>query len=66
MARKIEEAALAMQLERTYSKELILELYLNTIYFGRGQYGVQAASLRVLRRARHRDHAAPRRPCWPG
>jgi penicillin-binding protein 1A len=44
VARKIEEAALALQLERTYSKELILELYLNTIYFGRGQYGVQAAA----------------------
>src|SRR5262245_4413390 len=44
VARKIEEAALALQLERTYSKDLILELYLNTIYFGRGQYGVQAAS----------------------
>lgn len=44
VARKIEEAALALQLERTYSKDLILELYLNTIYFGRGRYGVQAAA----------------------
>jgi penicillin-binding protein 1A len=44
VGRKIEEAALALQLERSYSKDLILELYLNTIYFGRGQYGVQAAS----------------------
>ncbi|MDY7106413.1 MAG: PBP1A family penicillin-binding protein [Actinomycetota bacterium] len=42
--RKIEEAALAYQVERTYSKEQILEIYLNTIYFGRGAYGVQAAS----------------------
>lgn len=44
VSRKVEEAALALQLERTYSKDLILELYLNTIYFGRGQYGVQSAS----------------------
>jgi penicillin-binding protein 1A len=50
VARKIEEAALALQLERTYSKDLILELYLNTIYFGRGQYGVQAASLEYFGR----------------
>ncbi len=44
VGRKVEEAALALQLERTYSKDLILELYLNTIYFGRGRYGVQAAA----------------------
>jgi len=42
--RKVQEASLAYQLERRYSKERILELYLNTIYFGHGTYGVQAAS----------------------
>jgi len=42
--RKLREAALAYQLEDKYSKEKILELYLNTIYFGNGAYGVQAAS----------------------
>ena len=42
--RKIQEAALAYQLEKQYSKERILELYLNTIYFGSGAYGVQAAA----------------------
>ena len=42
--RKIKEASLAYQLEQQYSKERILELYLNTIYFGNGAYGVQAAS----------------------
>jgi penicillin-binding protein 1A len=42
--RKVQEASLAYQLERRYSKERILELYLNTIYFGNGAYGVQAAS----------------------
>jgi penicillin-binding protein 1A len=42
--RKVAEAALAWQLEQRYSKERILELYLNTIYFGSGAYGVAAAA----------------------
>jgi penicillin-binding protein 1A len=42
--RKVTEAALAWQLEQRYSKERILELYLNTIYLGSGAYGVAAAA----------------------
>src|SRR4030065_2016585 len=42
--RKIREAALAYQLEKYYTKDEILEIYLNTSYFGEGAYGVQAAS----------------------
>ncbi len=42
--RKIREALLAVQIERVFSKEEILERYLNQIYFGHGVYGVQAAS----------------------
>lgn len=42
--RKIQEAALAWQLEDRYTKERILELYLNTIYYGNGAYGVAAAA----------------------
>jgi penicillin-binding protein 1A len=42
--RKIDEAALALQLEEELSKEQILTQYLNTVYFGRGAYGVQAAA----------------------
>jgi penicillin-binding protein 1A len=42
--RKIQEIWLALQLERIYGKEEILELYLNRIYFGNGAYGVEAAS----------------------
>ncbi|HET9442150.1 MAG TPA: PBP1A family penicillin-binding protein, partial [Acidimicrobiales bacterium] len=45
LRRKLREASLAYQLERRYTKHRILELYLNTIYFGNGAYGVQAASL---------------------
>lgn len=44
MTRKVEELALAVQLEHNYSKDQILELYLNTIYFGHGAYGVGEAS----------------------
>jgi len=44
LSRKIEEAVLAVRLERRYSKREILELYLNTVYFGNGAYGVQAAA----------------------
>jgi penicillin-binding protein 1A len=44
LSRKVEEASLAISLERTYSKEFILEQYLNTIYFGGGAYGIEAAS----------------------
>src|SRR5215470_12540470 len=43
--RKIKEALLAMRLERAYSKDKILELYLNEIYLGLGAYGIAAASL---------------------
>ncbi|MBC7582273.1 penicillin-binding protein 1A [Tardiphaga sp. vice352] len=43
--RKIREALLAMRLERAYSKDKILELYLNEIYLGLGAYGIAAASL---------------------
>ncbi|MBP7775787.1 MAG: PBP1A family penicillin-binding protein [Acidobacteria bacterium] len=43
--RKIEEALLALRIERQYSKDQILELYLNKMYFGAGLYGIEAASL---------------------
>jgi penicillin-binding protein 1A len=43
--RKIKEAILAIRIERAYSKDKILELYLNEIYLGIGSYGVAAASL---------------------
>jgi penicillin-binding protein 1A len=42
--RKIREGGLALKLERRYSKDKILESYLNTVYFGRGAYGAEAAA----------------------
>ncbi len=44
LRRKLEEALLAVRLERTFSKEEILERYLNLIYFGHGVYGIKAAA----------------------
>ncbi|HEY1329972.1 MAG TPA: PBP1A family penicillin-binding protein [Actinomycetota bacterium] len=43
-ARKIKEAILAMKISKVYSKNQILEKYLNTVYFGQGAYGAQAAA----------------------
>lgn len=48
LTRKIREAILAIQIERRYTKEEILTLYLNQIYLGSGVYGVEAASLRYF------------------
>jgi len=45
LKRKMQEAILALQIERQYSKNEILELYLNQIYFGQGAYGVQSAAM---------------------
>ncbi|MGH9094620.1 MAG: transglycosylase domain-containing protein, partial [Acidimicrobiales bacterium] len=44
LSRKVKEAVLASRLEQKYSKDRILEAYLNTIYLGNGAYGVQAAA----------------------
>lgn len=48
LTRKIKEAFLAFQLERRYTKNEILELYLNQVYFGSGAYGVEAAARRFF------------------
>ena len=45
LRRKVKEAILAFRIERAYTKERILELYLNQIYLGQGTYGIAAASL---------------------
>jgi penicillin-binding protein 1A len=47
-SRKIKEALLALKIERTYSKDEILERYLNQIYFGHGAYGIEAAAQRFF------------------
>lgn len=44
LSRKLEELALAVRLEKNYTKDEILELYLNTIYFGHGAYGIKDAA----------------------
>ena len=47
-ARKLEEAMYAIWLERRFTKDEILELYLNRVYFGGGTYGVEAAARRYI------------------
>ncbi len=48
LTRKMQEALLAVWLERKFSKTQILELYLNRVYFGAGAYGIEQASLRYF------------------
>ena len=50
LLRKAREIALARRIENRYSKEKILEFYLNTIYFGRGAYGAEAAALTYFKK----------------
>ena len=63
--RKGQEMLLALWLERTFTKDQILELYLNRVYFGAGTYGVDAAAQQVFRPLGARRHASSRRRCWP-
>ncbi|WP_374547772.1 transglycosylase domain-containing protein, partial [Rhodoblastus sp.] len=51
--RKIKEALLSMRIEQAYSKERILELYLNEIYLGLGNYGIAAAALNYFDKSVH-------------
>ena len=51
LSRKIREAILAFRIEETYSKERILELYLNEIYLGSGNYGVAQAAINYFDRS---------------
>jgi penicillin-binding protein 1A len=51
MARKLEEVMYAIWLERRFTKDEILELYLNRVYFGGGTYGVEAAARRYFGRS---------------
>ncbi|MFM6955393.1 MAG: penicillin-binding protein 1A [Ignavibacteria bacterium] len=44
ITRKLKEAITAVKIEQTYTKKEILELYCNTVYFGKGAYGIQVAS----------------------
>ncbi len=59
---KFREAALAYRLERHWSKDKILTEYLNTIYFGEGAYGIEAAARTYFGRA-HPGCGTPSEPC---
>ncbi len=51
LKRKFSEIKIAMELEKRYSKDQILESYLNTIYFGKGAYGIESASNRYFNKS---------------
>ena len=51
ISRKVKEALLAVEIEKQFSKEKILELYFNLVYFGHGAYGVEAASQTYFRKS---------------
>lgn len=48
LTRKLKEALLALRIEQTFTKDRIIELYLNQIYLGEGSYGVEAAALNLF------------------
>lgn len=50
LIRKIKEALLSLEIERRYTKEQILEMYLNQVYFGAGTYGIASASYSYFRK----------------
>ena len=51
--RKVKEMITAIQIERTYTKDEILEMYLNTVHFGHGTYGVEAQQRDFLERSQN-------------
>ena len=63
--RKAREIALAMRIEGMYTKEEILELYLNKVYFGDGLYGAEAAARGYFGKSAA-DWTCPSRRCSPG
>ena len=64
-ARKFQEAALAIRVERKYSKNHILELYLNEAYYGNGAYGIETAAGDLLPHDREGASRSRRPPCSP-
>ena len=62
--RKLREIVLAVQVERLYPKEQILELYLNQVYYGNQAYGVEAAALSYF--GKHAKRPQPRRSLAAG
>ncbi len=63
--RKIRELRYAIAFEEKYSKDWILERYLNIAYFGDGAYGIEAAARHYFSKPAVPAQPAPRRPCSP-
>ncbi|GIV85301.1 MAG: hypothetical protein KatS3mg052_2308 [Candidatus Roseilinea sp.] len=65
MQRKIREIVLANELTRRYTRDQILEIYLNENYYGNQAYGVEAAAQLYFGKAGERVEPWPKRRCWP-
>ena len=65
ISRKAKEALLAIDIEKRFSKDQILTMYANQVFFGHGAYGVEAASLLTSTNRPWRSRW-PRRRCWRG
>ena len=63
--RKMREMILAARLERSLSKSEILELYLNSIYLGRGAWGIELAARNFFGKSASALTLSRRAPCWP-
>jgi len=66
ITRKIREAILSVEVTRTYSKEQILELYFNQIYYGNQAYGIKAAAQSYFAKADLNTLTLPEAALWPG
>ena len=64
--RKIRELRYAIALEKRFSKDQILERYLNIAYYGEGAYGVEAAARHYYSKSAKLTWIRARRRCWPG
>ena len=63
--RKVREAYIATEMEKIYTKDQILNMYLNTIYYGHGAYGIEAASLTYFNK-HAKDLTLPEAACLAG
>ncbi len=65
LERKVQEVLLAFWLEHEHTKDQILEMYLNRVYFGSGAYGVEAASRRYFGKSARETSRWPKPRCSP-
>ena len=63
--RKVNEWAVALQIERLYTKDQILEMYMNYVFLGAGAYGFEAGSRTYFGKSLKGSQSRRSRSCWP-